>query len=584
MNKNLLFGLILTITTGQLTLGQTKVYNGSFNSSNFQGNATYNYMEQPDKRVFSGPFTFKTVNNSVSISGNYLNDLKNGAWKFVLTNVANTDIIMKYVISANVSGSFKDGNLDGIWNLSRTTVISFSSSGISNYYQNSLIALSYLFDGKTVDFNKSTTVTEKSTANFNDNHFSGSFSYSVNSGKSIVNGQFNAQGYFEGAWTVNYYQDGILHLQTRTYINGVLLTIKNKDNSTGEVTTVYDKTIEVNEFFQNYNASENVSKIGEKYYKLTEGKTTESNITFLEDAISIWYNNSSLSKSAYIFEIERGSNKLATYPERKITLDNVKTEEALKEKERIAEEKRKLEEAKKEKERELEYERQRKIQEFQRSDYGKLQQSIKDEFNKWLIKTDFESSTDYDNRVKNQSEQKFNSIISEKIEASKNRYNSISAYLGDYNPDNESFIIFTNKDTFYVKIPKGIAPTVSNYIVNKQKSDNRNSIRIIPKNFAMSNNKWIITEALVIFNIGGRDASCIQNYSSYNLIVTERKNLLYGKCDAGGYEEFEIKDINKFTDNLPYGVYYSKWYNSNNFSALSLDFTFESLGIELPVK
>lgn len=584
MNKNLLFGLILTIMTGQLTLGQTKVYNGNFNSSNFQGNATYNYTEQPDKRIFSGPFTFKTANNSVSISGNYLNDLKNGAWKFVLTNVANTDIIMKYVISANVSGSFKDGNIDGNWNLSRTKVISFSSSGISNYYQNSLNALSYLFDGNTVDFNKSTTVTEKSTANFNDNHFSGSFSYSVNSGKSVVNGQFNDQGYFEGAWTVNYYQDRILHLQTRTYLNGVLLTIKNKDNSTGEVTTVYDKTIEVNEFFQNYKPSENLSKIGETYYKLTEGRTTESNITFLEDAISIWYNNSSLSKSAYIFEIERGSNKLATYPERKITIDNEKTEEAINEKERIAEEQRKLEEAKKEKEREIEYERQKKIQEFQRSDYGKLQQSIKDEFDKWLIKTDFESSTDYDNRVKNQSEQKFKSIISEKIEDSKNKYNSISAYLGDYNPDNESFAVFANKDTFYVKIPKGIAPTISNYIVNKQKNDNRNSIRIIPKTLAMSNNKWIITEALIIFNIGGRDASCIQNYSSYKLIVTERKNILYGKCDAGGYEEFEIKDINKFTDNLPYGVYYSKWNNLNNFSAQSLDFTFEALGIELPVK
>lgn len=585
MNKNLLFGLILTITTGQLTMGQTKVYNGSFKSSNFQGNATYNYTEQPDKRIFSGPFTFKTENNSVSIFGNYLNDLKNGVWKCVLTNVANTDIVMKYVISANVSGSFKNGNIDGSWNLSRNKVISFSRSGISNYYQNSLNALSYLFDGKTVDYNKSTTVTEKSTANFNDNHFSGSFSYSVNGGKSIVKGQFNKQGYFDSIWTVNYFQDGILHLQTRTYLNGVLLSIKNKDNSTGEVTTVYDKTIEVNEFFQNYNPSENLSKIEETYYKLTEGKTTERNITFLEDAISIWYNNSSLSKSAYIFEIERGSNKLATYPEREITIDNEKTEEAINEKERIAEEQRALEEVKVEKERKIENERQKKIQEFERSDYGILQESIKNEFSKWLIKTDFESSLDYDNRVKNHSQQKFKSIISEKITKSKEIYNSISARLGDYYPDNESFAVYTNKNTIYVKIPKSFAPTVSNYIVDRQEKYRRNSIRIIPNNLVMSENNWIFNEAIIIFNFVGRYSSCIEDgYSSYKLVINDTNNILYGKCYGDNYYEFEIKDFFKFNGDLSEDIYYIKWNNLNNFTTQSLDFTFEDLKIELPVK
>ena len=125
----------------------------------------------------------------------------------------------------------------------------------------------------------------------------------------------------------------------------VVANLKNKDNSTGEVETVYDNTVEVNDFFQNYNQLENVSKIGEEFYKLSEGKTSKSNKTFLENAISIWYNNFSLSESAYIFEIERGSNKLEHYPERIITLDNYRTEEARKEKEKIAEELRPKEEA-----------------------------------------------------------------------------------------------------------------------------------------------------------------------------------------------------------------------------------------------
>ena len=210
------------------------------------------------------------------------------------------------------------------------------------------------------------------------------------------------------------------------------MNIFNKKWSTRPITTVYDKTIEVNEFFQNYNASENSSKIGNNYYNLIEGKTSESTIRFLEDAIAIWYNNTSLSESAYIFEIERGSNKLAVYPERIITLNNERTEKARKEEEQIAEEiikkkeaaeeeKQQIQLAKVNQEKELLYEQERKKNEFERSNLGQLQKRIKIEFSAWVEKKEFENNQDYENRIKTKSRSEFDKIAQNKISESQEK-------------------------------------------------------------------------------------------------------------------------------------------------------------------
>lgn len=610
MNKKLLFGLILTITTGQLAFGQTKVYNGSFNSSNFQGNATYNYTEQPDKRIFSGPFTFKTANNAVNISGSFQNDMKNGLWKFVLTNVSYTDLVMKYVITANVTGNFVNGNLDGIWNLSRTKVISFSSSGISSYYQNSLNALSYLFDGNTVDFKKSTTVTEKSTATFKDNHFSGSFSYSVNGGKSIVKGQFNEQGYFEGSWTVNYYQDGILHFQTRNYQNGVLVTIKNKDNSTGEVVTVYDKTVEVNEFFQNYSHSENVSKIDKTYYTLAEGKTQESSITFLEDVIEIWYNNTSLGKSAYLFEIERGTNKLTIYPERKIVIDEDRTEKLRQEEEEIAneirrkqeaeeEEKRQIELTKKRQEQEKKWEEEKKIREFENSDFGKLQKAIKVEFTAWLEKGEFETQQDYEKRVKSNYQLEFDKIVQNQIvESKKYSIKVLSGTLSDYDIDNETFNVklfgeySRNIQTppIIIKIPKNLAQNLKQKY-GDEKASRGEPLLVHILDVSMINNNWVPSRLFIIFPNGERQTSYNYYEPYYNKYYWDQTKILdngKGKYQLGYAGNIDLKAVSlksidtQFKNNsLDSGVFYFEWLlNDTNLN--NLKFTIEAMGITLP--
>lgn len=610
MNKRTLLGLILTIIAGQLTFGQTKIYNGTFNSMNFQGTVSYNYTEQPDKRIFSGPFSFKSTNNTVSISGNYQNDLKQGVWKFALTNVAYSDIMMKYTITSNVSGSFNKGNLDGLWTLSRTKVISFSSGGISSYYQNSLNALSYLFDGKTVDFKKSTTVTEKSSVNFNDNHFSGSFSYNVNGGKSIVNGQFNELGYFEGSWTVNYYQDGILHLQTRNYQNGVLVTIKNKDNSTGEVKTVYDKTVEVNEFFQNYNPSENVSKIGNVYYKLTEDKTSESEITFLEDAIDIWYNNTSLAKSAYLFEIERGTNKLSTYPERKITIDGVRTEKLRQEEERIAEElrvkqkaaeeeKRQIELAKQRQEQERKWAEEKKIREFENSDYGKIQKSIKIEFTAWLEKGEFETQQDYEKRVKSNSQTEFDKIVQNQIVKSKKySFKVLSGTLSEYDIDNQTFNVKLFGDysrsiqtpPVLINIPQTLAQNLKQKF-GDEKASMGEPLLVHILDVSMINNNWVPSRLFIIFPNGERQTSYNYNQPYYEKRYWNETRIIdnnKGKYSLGYASNINLKAVSLKNIETQYknatldsGVFFYEWL-INSESSSDLHFTIEGIGITMP--
>ena len=596
MNTKLLTGLVLLILVGQNLFGQTKSYNGSFNSMNFQGTATYDYIEKPESRVFDGSFTFKTTNNSVNINGNYKNDMKDGVWYFNLKNVANTDIIMKYLVTANVSGTFKEGKLDGSWNLTKTKNISFSKSGISEYYQFNINTLSYLFDGQTVDFDKTTTVTEKSSANFTNNHFSGNFTNSINNGKSVVKGQFNEQGYFDGSWTVNYYQDGILHYQTRTYQNGVLLTIKNKDNSTGNVTTVYDKTIEVQEFFQNYKPNENSSKIGEAFYKLKEEKTKQSDITFMEDAIEIWYNNTSIATSAYLYEIEIGSEKMSVYPEQKIVYDSEKIEKYKEEQERIAEELRKKKEAEEEKERQIELakkrqeqerlrEEERKKREFENSDYGKISSEIKIEFEAWLEKGEFETNSEYEARIKNKSDETFNSITESVIKSIKDEYLKpiFKVRLDQYNAENQTLSLITFFDTLIIKVSALLAKDIF---------DKNCMILIFPEEVIMQNNKWKLSKANVLFDFSeGIQLVWEQLYIGNKKVSNSR--IENGKFKYTCWGEniqkklVDLKTVN--TDQFPKAVVNYAWditeeSSYKESSVQSVTFTIEDLEIVLPIK
>lgn len=594
---------IVTLACQTFVYGQVKqTYNGTYNSSNFHGVAVYQYSEDnSQQRIFDGTFAFdsKALNSSVSISGSYRNNQKHGQWKTKLTNVAHSDIVMKYVITATATGVFKDGNLDGPWSLNRTKVVSFSKSGISTYYQANINALSYLFDGKKLDFSKSSTVSEVAKVNFKDNHFAGDFSYNVGS-NSKVTGQFDQDGYFNGVWTISYFDNGILYTELRNYLNGVLLTTKTKDNSTGDIRTVYDKTTEVTEFFQNYNKDQNSSKKGEQYLKLSSNNSISGERRFLSDAIAIWYNNSSLDLSAYNFEIAKGINKMSIFPERTIVTDDTKMNEARK----VAEENERIENEKKRQEAEAERERLRKLREYERTDYGRLKEVIKKEFNVWLAKGTYENQQDYETRIKTEAGSKFNSIVADKISSSKPSASKWPRYgvIGEYNADKQVFPLYFGNynryggysennnlrlDTVYIPVPNRIAPALASKF-SKESTDGK-KIYVIATDASMINNMWKTTGITILFdNFWTGNTFCGAKNGFYKEAGTyhyDREENNYQKMakENRRYDCIDFKTIIN-EDKLPNGVYFYEVNSSNVTSeaAQALDFTIEGLGIQLP--
>lgn len=606
-------GLLCLLTMGQFSFGQTnKTYNGNFNSINFKGTASYQYYENnASQRIFDGQFSFTTSNNSISITGGFQNSFKSGQWKFNLINVANTNAIMNTNIIATVTGAFIKGDMNGAWSLNRKKIISFPNNYVSNYYQSQLNALSYLFDGKTIDFNKPVTATEIAFANFKDNHFSENFSYSVN-GKSKVTGQFNDNGYFNGIWTSVYYENNILHYQTREYLNGVLLSIKSKDNSTGDIIVIYDEALKVNEFFQNYDSKENVSKVGDNYLKLVEGKSYHSDVSLLEDAIGVWYNNTSLANSSYAYEIEKGSIKMTIYPERMIAINEEKNQEAeeyAKQKEQKAEqeeiEKKELLRAKKIQDNEAEAERQRKIEEFERSDYGQIKKTIRMEYDAWLKKNEFESQQDYETRVKNTylaslKEISEKTILFQKnMKTNENKNGFRCGLLGTYDIGNEKYLLHTyndprpgyrklHSDTIHLTISKSYAQQFKSQFSILDYEDCK--ILVVPLDYVLINNYWILSSALFIFNTkvdnstwSGYGMTPFSNIKLTNGNVVFSNKYLNPPLD--NYNLINIKKANSISDDLYvyiWNITEESFFKDN--MTQSVNFTIEDLGIVLPIK
>lgn len=606
--KQIITTISLFLVLGKGLLGQTlKNYSGNFNTTNFRGTSNYQYNEENEQRIFNGPFSFKSVNNSVLISGNYSANLKSGTWKFSLNNAAFSDIIMKYLITSNVTGNYLNGNLNGTWNLTRTKTISFANSGISEYYQSTLNGLSYLFDGRQVDFNKSSTVNESSVAKFKDNHFIGSFTYTVNGGKSKITGQFDENGYFDSTWTVNYYSDGILHQLVHKYKNGVLISIKEKDNSTGEITVKYDATIDVAEFFQNFNAEDNSSFSKDTYYKLTEQKSDDNNNKFLNDAISVWYNNTSISVGCYAYEIEKGSIKMTRYPERKITIDEERTEEyrnqleARKEEQERKEqedrdEKRRIQQAKEEQERKIKYEAEEKRRAFENSDFGQLRQKIKTEYSAWLEKKEFETESDFTNRIKFNSQTEFNKIVESETANSKKRMVNkvLSAALQEYDIDKQAFTVklfeqYSSEyrtDTIYIYIPSNLAQNLKNGFA-ASKAEYGSPILVHILDVVMLNNRW--TPSKIIFTFANQSGRNSGNYNSPYLDGYYWNKTFIESNGKGQYvlsyannislKPVKLKDIkSQFKqENLDEGVYFYEYLRQNT-ETTPINFTIENLG------
>jgi hypothetical protein len=586
------FHLLILLFIGQMAYGQTiKNYNGNFNSKHFKGISNYTYSEDEDRRIINGLFSFKNSTGNVIINGSYNQNLKNGIWKTSLNNVQNSDILYNSVITSSVSGAFVNGNIEGQWILERTKLVSFAENGISNHYKSQLNGLSYLFDGKSIDFSKTHKTIETAKVNFKDNHFAGSFMHNINNGKSTINGQFDENGYLNGIWTVNYQSEGILRNQTLTYQNGVLLTVKEKDNSNGVVKILYDNTTVAKDFFQNYNATDNNALIDSKVYKLSESKPNQNANKFLNDALSIWYNSTSLSSSAYNFEIEIGTNKMTVFPERVIELDEQGTDKYEDDLEAKNTENEKIEQAKKEKERELIREKQRIQQEFDYSDLGKLQNEVKKKFETWLLKSKFETNNDFEARIKAQTETEYANILNQSIDnAKKQNLDKFSlARLGEYNAENQEFpLMWGRYDTIYIKASKIIAEYFYSTFKKKEQYG-KSEIYIYPTELKMVKNNWKIANAIIVLNnywygstSGKLEAQRV--YKKNGNFYYDREFVNFEK-HLKEFKPYQMVDFDtiKNSNSLPREVFYIEMQRDTMLSGEQpLNFTYNDLQIIIP--
>lgn len=394
---------------------------------------------------------------------------------------------MKYVISASVVGNFTKGNLDGKWQMDRTKIISFNNNDIANIYKTQFQSLSYLLNGEEINFSKTIKISEELTTYFNKNRFAEEFNYQVNNGNSKISGHFDKNGYFHGEWILKFYDNNIRKTQIRTYYHGVLQTVSITDHSTGSISKVYDKVSEVQEFFINYNQTENYSKVGDDFLMLKNGKSKSSDGEFLEQAISNWLPVSDLSQSSYIYEIERGSHKINYYPERIIVENKVKVREF----EKLAFENKQAKQLIKKQEEEAERKELNKRREFLRSDYGLIQRGIKNEVNDWLLKGTYESEQDYNERLEKEGSNILKSISKKIINKSKKKaLGRIGTGLEPYNVETGTFnIIYGKKETdkISIEISKEIAQQV--YVnFRKDREEYYSEIVIMPIKVEMIDN------------------------------------------------------------------------------------------------
>jgi len=116
----------------------------------------------------------------------------------------------------------------------------------------------------------------------------------------------------------------------------------------------------------------------------------------------------------------------------------------------------------KQKQDEVEKQAREKMARYQYSDYVRIRSEIKDDFNQWLKKGEFEKTEDYNKRISNSSRNAFDSICYENLIRTFKSKSGFSSKLLSYNADTEKFgIEFDFNDTIFkdsINIPINDAP------------------------------------------------------------------------------------------------------------------------------
>ena len=264
MKLKAIFSVLFTVSlwTTNTSMAQTiKTYNGPLEKpasmiSSIRSdiiNATYQYYEDGDGRVWHG--TFYTSNGSPSLS----------------------------VARAKVSGHYEHGKQTGQWTETWLDNISGKTSGLLKYsFKSGKLNGAYTFQKEGLSINTS----------FNENKFTGTLTVTTTYGYSIK-GQFDEQGLASGEWIEQYTRRGIQYIRKYIYDHGIAMRIVEFDNSTGTKTVLLEATksdygtIVIGD--QHYKTILNDSGSNLIYDYIPLGNSSESMFDFLENEMPLYH-------------------------------------------------------------------------------------------------------------------------------------------------------------------------------------------------------------------------------------------------------------------------------------------------------
>lgn len=181
-----------------------KIYSGKYK----EGKAVYSYRDNPEGgRIFEGDFTYTYSYPGIggvvtgNASGRFKNNKKEGVW----TYIKNQTNILK--------ATYKDGELDGLYEYSNTT-LNLESFSLT------------IKNGKFVGNVKGSNLIF---------HWTGDKTLPNYSERVIFNGQFDENGCFDGKWTFKGTQNKFLFYAI--YEHGVCEKYYREDLTTGDIET-----------------------------------------------------------------------------------------------------------------------------------------------------------------------------------------------------------------------------------------------------------------------------------------------------------------------------------------------------------
>jgi hypothetical protein len=361
---------------------------------------------------------------------------------------------------------------------------------------------------------------------------------------------------------VRYLKTGIQYEDRRQYKNGNLTWRVFRNAASGQILYKYDKGIETS--INKWDSGEYGS-----YWDLYS-------------ALDFWICNSDGGgcRNNPLYRSHKGINlsDFKSHLERDRKKEKTREEQEAKE---IAEQK--LQKGK-EQQKQLEAEIRDRQWKFELTDFGKLQKDIKKDFEVWKVKSEYETVSDYEARIKNESASKLKAISVEKVAISqKGNFYKRPARIQKFNIDEQSFDILVrnfsedNKyDTLKIFINKEYAQHFYERF-NYSYSD-ENAIIIVPQELTMVDNYWKIAKALIVLDNFWTPRG-VPLKTEYNI---EGGNGSYSaKYDHYGIQEYKLMDINTHQSaSLERVVFFYEWKAKTTIAnSQKLDFNLEDLNM-----